>query len=203
MTGHCFYSTPDIFHIRLQSATEGSTRCCVNKNCCRDIFFANKLDKWILQYISFSQSTLTVLPEMGTKKKASELIFNLQWRHKLDNGGDKSNVIGMYDTPTTTSNFEMFKSYLVSVLIINSQTSSPTWRLIAAEKFRCCWQWRESYVSHWQWAGVGYWFPRVVWDRSECVSSEGEIGRNHFPQAGQNFKSDGEKTFEWCGNAIR
>jgi hypothetical protein len=50
---------------------------------------------------------------MGTKKKASELIFNLQWRHKLDNGGDKSNVIGMYDTPTTTSNFEMFKSYLL------------------------------------------------------------------------------------------
>ncbi|KYB28640.1 hypothetical protein TcasGA2_TC003458 [Tribolium castaneum] len=50
---------------------------------------------------------------MGTRKKASELVFNLQWRNKPDNGGDKSNVIGMYDTPTTTSNFEMFKSYLL------------------------------------------------------------------------------------------
>ncbi|XP_044269025.1 uncharacterized protein LOC123014155 [Tribolium madens] len=50
---------------------------------------------------------------MGTRKKASELVFNLQWRSKPDNGGDKSNVIGMYDTPTTTSNFEMFKSYLL------------------------------------------------------------------------------------------
>ncbi|RZC36635.1 uncharacterized protein BDFB_005760 [Asbolus verrucosus] len=50
---------------------------------------------------------------MGTRKKGSELVFNLQWRNKPDNGGDKSNIIGMYDTPATTLNFETFKSYLL------------------------------------------------------------------------------------------
>ncbi|VEN54948.1 unnamed protein product [Callosobruchus maculatus] len=51
---------------------------------------------------------------MATKKKDLEIIYSLQWKNKLGNGGsDRANVIGMYDIPTTTLNWEVFKSYLL------------------------------------------------------------------------------------------
>lgn len=50
---------------------------------------------------------------MGSKKKDLEIIYSLQWKDKPTNGGDKANIIGMYDIPATTLNWEIFKSYLV------------------------------------------------------------------------------------------
>ncbi|XP_072396375.1 uncharacterized protein [Diabrotica undecimpunctata] len=51
---------------------------------------------------------------MGSKKKDLEIIYSLQWKNKSStNGGDKANIIGMYDIPTTTLNWETFKSYLL------------------------------------------------------------------------------------------
>ncbi|XP_018571385.1 uncharacterized protein LOC108911046 isoform X2 [Anoplophora glabripennis] len=50
---------------------------------------------------------------MATKKKDLEIIYNLQWKNKPANGGDKANIIGMYDIPATTLNWEVFKSYLL------------------------------------------------------------------------------------------
>ncbi|XP_057653370.1 next to BRCA1 gene 1 protein-like [Diorhabda carinulata] len=50
---------------------------------------------------------------MGSKKKDLEIIYNLQWKNKSGNGGDKANIIGMYDIPATTLNWEIFKSYLL------------------------------------------------------------------------------------------
>lgn len=55
---------------------------------------------------------------MGSKKKDLEIIYNLQWKNKPANGGDKANIIGMYDIPATTLNWEIFKSYLVSPIAI-------------------------------------------------------------------------------------
>lgn len=53
---------------------------------------------------------------MATKKKDLEIIYNVQWKNKPGSGGDKSNIIGMYDIPATTLNWETFKSYLVSLI---------------------------------------------------------------------------------------
>ncbi|KAK9871498.1 hypothetical protein WA026_012869 [Henosepilachna vigintioctopunctata] len=50
---------------------------------------------------------------MGSKKKDLEIICNLQWKNKPHNGGDRSNIIGVYDIPSTTLNWEIFKSYLL------------------------------------------------------------------------------------------
>ncbi|KAG5871599.1 hypothetical protein JTB14_010723 [Gonioctena quinquepunctata] len=50
---------------------------------------------------------------MDSKKKDLEIIYNLQWKNKPANGGDKANIIGMYDIPATTLNWEVFKSYLL------------------------------------------------------------------------------------------
>nr|CAH7758211.1 unnamed protein product [Callosobruchus chinensis] len=50
---------------------------------------------------------------MTTKKKDLEIIYSLQWKNKLGNGSDKANIIGMYDIPATTLNWEVFKSYLL------------------------------------------------------------------------------------------
>ncbi|CAG9821727.1 unnamed protein product [Phaedon cochleariae] len=50
---------------------------------------------------------------MSSKKKDLEIIYNLQWKSKPANGGDKANIIGMYDIPATTLNWEIFKSYLL------------------------------------------------------------------------------------------
>ncbi|CAH1102179.1 unnamed protein product [Psylliodes chrysocephalus] len=50
---------------------------------------------------------------MGSKKKDLEIIYSLQWKNKSGNGGDKANIIGMYDIPATTLNWEIFKSYLL------------------------------------------------------------------------------------------
>ncbi|CAH2007744.1 unnamed protein product [Acanthoscelides obtectus] len=58
--------------------------------------------------------TLSENPKMNTKKKDLEIIYSLQWRTKPENGGsDKANIIGMYDIPSTTLNWEVFKSYLL------------------------------------------------------------------------------------------
>lgn len=54
---------------------------------------------------------------MGTKKKDLEIIYSLQWKDKPANGGDKANIIGMYDIPATTLNWEVFKSYLVNKIL--------------------------------------------------------------------------------------
>lgn len=59
---------------------------------------------------------------MGSKKKDLEIIYSLQWKNKSGNGGDKANIIGMYDIPATTLNWEIFKSYLVmsfSIFIVD------------------------------------------------------------------------------------
>lgn len=50
---------------------------------------------------------------MGSKKKDLEIIYNLQWKNKSFNGDDKANIVGMYDIPSTTLNWDTFKSYLV------------------------------------------------------------------------------------------
>lgn len=51
------------------------------------------------------------------KKKDLEIIYNLHWKNKPENGppfDDKANIIGMYDIPATTLNWRVFKAYLVS-----------------------------------------------------------------------------------------
>lgn len=53
---------------------------------------------------------------MTTKKKDLEIVCNLQWKNKPTNAGDKSNIVGIYDIPATTLNWDIFKSYLVSFL---------------------------------------------------------------------------------------
>ncbi|KAJ8924658.1 hypothetical protein NQ315_000809 [Exocentrus adspersus] len=50
---------------------------------------------------------------MASKKKDLEIIYSLQWKNKPANGGDKASIIGMYDIPATTLNWEVFKSYLL------------------------------------------------------------------------------------------
>ncbi|KAL3275286.1 hypothetical protein HHI36_020054 [Cryptolaemus montrouzieri] len=50
---------------------------------------------------------------MCSKKKDLEIICNLQWKNKPHNGGERSNIIGLYDVPSTTLNWEIFKSYLL------------------------------------------------------------------------------------------
>lgn len=52
---------------------------------------------------------------MTTKKKDLEIVCNLQWKNKPTNTGDKSNIVGIYDIPATTLNWDIFKSYLVSL----------------------------------------------------------------------------------------
>lgn len=51
---------------------------------------------------------------MTTKKKDLEIVCNLQWKNKPTTTGDKSNIVGIYDIPATTLNWDIFKSYLVS-----------------------------------------------------------------------------------------
>ncbi|XP_045464769.1 uncharacterized protein LOC123674012 isoform X2 [Harmonia axyridis] len=49
---------------------------------------------------------------MSSKKKDLEIIFNLQWK----NGpkvAERSNMVGVYDIPSTTLNWELFKSYIL------------------------------------------------------------------------------------------
>lgn len=55
---------------------------------------------------------------MAPPKKDLEIIYNLQWKNGTGNGQDKANIVGMYDTPATTLNWETFKSYLVCILFI-------------------------------------------------------------------------------------
>lgn len=52
---------------------------------------------------------------MASKKKRDlEIVYNLQWKTR-SNGDDKqANIIGVYDVPQTTLNWDTFKSYLVS-----------------------------------------------------------------------------------------
>ncbi|CAG9854334.1 unnamed protein product [Phyllotreta striolata] len=50
---------------------------------------------------------------MGPKNKDLEIIYSLKWKNKSGNGGDKANIIGMYDIPATTLKWEVFKSYLL------------------------------------------------------------------------------------------
>ncbi|XP_074032371.1 uncharacterized protein isoform X2 [Leptinotarsa decemlineata] len=50
---------------------------------------------------------------MDSKKKDLEIIYSLQWKNMSANGSDKANIIGMYDIPATTLNWEIFKSYLL------------------------------------------------------------------------------------------
>lgn len=51
---------------------------------------------------------------MACNKKDLEIIYNLQWKNSSGHGDDKANIVGMYDIPATTLNWETFKSYLVS-----------------------------------------------------------------------------------------
>lgn len=48
----------------------------------------------------------------GGSKNDLEIIYNLQWKHSSTY--EKANIVGMYDIPATTLNWESFKSYVVS-----------------------------------------------------------------------------------------
>ncbi|CAH0548093.1 unnamed protein product [Brassicogethes aeneus] len=52
-------------------------------------------------------------PFMEGKKRDLEIIYNLQWKDQPANGGEKANIIGMYDIPATTLTWDVFKSYLL------------------------------------------------------------------------------------------
>lgn len=56
---------------------------------------------------------------MASKKRDLEIIYNLVWKNRLL-GDDRSNIVGVYDIPSTTLNWEKFKSYLLK----NSGTST-------------------------------------------------------------------------------
>lgn len=55
---------------------------------------------------------------MTTKKKDLEIVCNLQWKSRPMGAGDKSNIVGIYDIPATTLNWDTFKSYLVSLALV-------------------------------------------------------------------------------------
>lgn len=50
---------------------------------------------------------------MGSTKKDLEIVYNLQWKNGSSHCDDKANIVGMYDIPATTLNWETFKSYLL------------------------------------------------------------------------------------------
>lgn len=56
---------------------------------------------------------------MAAYQKELEIVYDLQWKTKGgvngNNGDDKANIVGIYDTPNTTLNLETFKSYLVNI----------------------------------------------------------------------------------------
>lgn len=76
---------------------------------------------------------------MGPKKTDLEIIYNLQWKNKPGNNGDKANIIGMYDIPATTLNWETFKSYLVSSKILRKTSDYKLNYIFTVEKFWYRW----------------------------------------------------------------
>lgn len=53
------------------------------------------------------------MDKMGSGKKDLEIVYNLQWKNVPGHSDDKANIVGMYDIPATTLNWETFKSYLL------------------------------------------------------------------------------------------
>ncbi|XP_044758067.1 uncharacterized protein LOC123316139 [Coccinella septempunctata] len=50
--------------------------------------------------------------KMSCKKKDLEIIFNLQWKYG-PKVAERSNIVGVYDIPSTTLSWEPFKSYIL------------------------------------------------------------------------------------------
>ncbi|KAF7266096.1 hypothetical protein GWI33_020547 [Rhynchophorus ferrugineus] len=50
---------------------------------------------------------------MNSKKKELEIAYNVNWKNRSKREGEQTSVIVIYDTPTTTLNFEVFKTYLL------------------------------------------------------------------------------------------
>ncbi|XP_065161775.1 next to BRCA1 gene 1 protein-like isoform X1 [Atheta coriaria] len=50
---------------------------------------------------------------MYPKSRDLEIVYNLLWRSRPHQSDDRANIVGMYDIPSTTLNWETFKSYLL------------------------------------------------------------------------------------------
>lgn len=63
---------------------------------------------------------------MASKKKRDlEIVYNLQWKTRANGDDKQANIIGVYDVPQTTLNWDTFKSYLVmTALFVNNNKNN-------------------------------------------------------------------------------
>lgn len=74
---------------------------------------------------------------MASKKKRDlEIVYNLQWKTKTNGDDKQANIVGVYDVPQTTLNWETFKSYLVISFIFTQKEPVRLLFCLLVEKFR-------------------------------------------------------------------